>query len=806
MRPGGAAQPCVDVVVTLLVAGARRVRRAGVGRQAVPHAVAVDGADAASVGDRIVAARFCTASPIPQRGDIIVFHPNGGRRRGGRSADHGGHRDVRQAADRDARGVDPGARRPRPGVHRRRRRSGCRDAAASPTCRRRRRTSGRSKIPRGPLLHDGRQPRRTHDSRDWGPIGASQMIGRVFMIYWPLTRIASSSGAAGIRARLNERAGPYPGRIAWPSPSAAAAGTNARPGRRLLRFDRALGSRWVAGADEAGRGCLAGPLVTAGVLLDHDQLRGRACAPLGLLDDSKRRTPEMRERLFDAVLGCAERVAVIVIPRRRSTSAGCTARTWPAWRRRSTGSTPRPDAVLLTDGFRVPLARQHRAVVDGDAKSAAIAAASIVAKVTRDRLMHREHERYPLYGFDEHVGYIHAAAQGRGAPHGPCPLHRRSFVSLAYTSSRWCPTRAGRRRWSGESGAARRAGGAARRSPPGSCGCGGVRVLARNVRVRGGWRGRRAGPRGRTLVLVEVKSRRAGGGEEAVGWRGSARCARCAEACWPIRPRLGATRSRFDVVAVDAWRARLPARRVLASAWSRRLDRVGSGAYARRADPKGTWWPSIPSSQRRLIRASSSSRRTSPRRSSSRPPRARSWPSSGAPRPSSGRSSRRSSRTRCGCAARTRARSSSSTTASTGWPTRPAGRRPTGTCSTATRSRRARGRWSGGWRSSASTVQLTDARDDPLYAWHAARELGGFRTILGVPMLADRGVVGVISVWRTRGRPVLGAGDRGLSRRSPRRRPSPSRTSACSARRSCTAPSSPARSRSSTCSARSARP
>src|ERR1700745_3230672 len=87
-----------------------------------------------------------------------------------------------------------------------------------------------------------------------------------------------------------------------------------KTGQRLLKFDRRLGARFVAGADEAGRGCLAGPLVVAGVLLDHDQLRGRACAPLGLLDDSKRRSPEVRERLLDAVLGCATRVAVVVVP------------------------------------------------------------------------------------------------------------------------------------------------------------------------------------------------------------------------------------------------------------------------------------------------------------------------------------------------------------------------------------------------------------------------------------------------------------------------------------------------------------
>jgi ribonuclease HII len=206
----------------------------------------------------------------------------------------------------------------------------------------------------------------------------------------------------------------------------------ARPGRRLLAFDRALGTRFVAGADEAGRGCLAGPLVTAAVLLDHERLRGRSCAPLGRLDDSKRRTPELREELYHAVLACAERVAVIVIPARVIDERGLHRSNLAGLAQALDQLAPPPHAQLLTDGFRVPLARPHRAVVDGDAKSAAIAAASIVAKVTRDRLMHREHARYPLYGFCEHVGYStpqHRAAVRR---HGTSPLHRLSFASLAY--------------------------------------------------------------------------------------------------------------------------------------------------------------------------------------------------------------------------------------------------------------------------------------------------------------------------------------------------------------------------------------
>src|SRR5262245_6051207 len=86
-----------------------------------------------------------------------------------------------------------------------------------------------------------------------------------------------------------------------------------RPGKRLLSFDRGLGARFVAGADEAGRGSLAGPLVVAGVLLDYSQLRDHRVRPLALLNDSKQLDPERRVELFGAILGCAERIAVRVI-------------------------------------------------------------------------------------------------------------------------------------------------------------------------------------------------------------------------------------------------------------------------------------------------------------------------------------------------------------------------------------------------------------------------------------------------------------------------------------------------------------
>jgi ribonuclease HII len=204
-----------------------------------------------------------------------------------------------------------------------------------------------------------------------------------------------------------------------------------RTGKRLLRFDRGLGARLVAGADEAGRGPLAGPLVVAGVLLDYDCLRDHRVRPLALLNDSKQVGEATREELYRAVLACAERVSVHVFPPgvidrdglHRSNLHGLRAALWAC----------QPADVSLVDGFKLgPSAPPHRAIVDGDTKSAAIAAASIVAKVTRDRYMRTADALYPAYGFVSHVGYITPGHTRVVRERGPCEIHRRSFRARAY--------------------------------------------------------------------------------------------------------------------------------------------------------------------------------------------------------------------------------------------------------------------------------------------------------------------------------------------------------------------------------------
>jgi ribonuclease HII len=206
-------------------------------------------------------------------------------------------------------------------------------------------------------------------------------------------------------------------------------------GQRLLRFDRRFGARFVAGADEAGRGSLAGPLVVAGVLLDYERLRDHRVRPLARLNDSKQVPPDEREELFRAVVSCASRISVRIFCAREIDANGLHKSNLAGLRATLSALSP-PAEVCLVDGFRLgPTAPEHRAVVDGDTKSAAIAAASIVAKVTRDRAMRRMDAVFPHYGFSSHVGYITPGHSAVVRERGPSHIHRRSFQALCYAES-----------------------------------------------------------------------------------------------------------------------------------------------------------------------------------------------------------------------------------------------------------------------------------------------------------------------------------------------------------------------------------
>jgi ribonuclease HII len=205
-----------------------------------------------------------------------------------------------------------------------------------------------------------------------------------------------------------------------------------RTGRKLLNFDRKLGVRFVAGADEAGRGSLAGPLVTAAVRFDYACLRDHRVRPLALLNDSKQLTGNERENLFRAVSGCAEKIAVRIIPPAVIDRDGLHRSNLRGLRETLADLCP-PAEACLVDGFRLgKLAPEHTAVVDGDERSAAIAAASIVAKVVRDRTMHRMDALYPHYGFASHVGYITPRHSAAVRQRGPSEIHRLSFEARSY--------------------------------------------------------------------------------------------------------------------------------------------------------------------------------------------------------------------------------------------------------------------------------------------------------------------------------------------------------------------------------------
>ena len=207
-------------------------------------------------------------------------------------------------------------------------------------------------------------------------------------------------------------------------------------GRRLFAFDRSFGVRYVAGADEAGRGCLAGPLVVAAVLFDLERLKPSDVRALGALNDSKQHTSDGRAQLFPLILRLAARVAIIT-----RCAPGIDARglhvTNLAGLRDALRRVAREPCVCLSDGFALgQFSHQQQAVVGGDARSAAIAAASVIAKETRDRYMRRADAAHPGFQFAQHVGY--ATPEHREAIErlGVSPLHRLSFQSAAYQQLR----------------------------------------------------------------------------------------------------------------------------------------------------------------------------------------------------------------------------------------------------------------------------------------------------------------------------------------------------------------------------------
>lgn len=194
----------------------------------------------------------------------------------------------------------------------------------------------------------------------------------------------------------------------------------------LVLFDqkvREQGFRYLAGADESGRGALAGPLIAASVILPEKTV-------IEGLQDSKRVNPKKREELFEKIVETALAWKIVVVEAKEIDRLGLQKANVMALEKALQGLNPKPDYILTDRYEAASLKIPHLGVIKGDVVSASIAAASILAKVTRDRMMKRYSKTYPKYGFEAHKGYgtaVHLKALKRW---GPSKIHRKSFARV----------------------------------------------------------------------------------------------------------------------------------------------------------------------------------------------------------------------------------------------------------------------------------------------------------------------------------------------------------------------------------------
>lgn len=187
----------------------------------------------------------------------------------------------------------------------------------------------------------------------------------------------------------------------------------------------AQGYSAVCGVDEAGRGPLAGPVCAAAVILP-------AGVVIDGLNDSKKLSEKKREALFDVITENAVAWSVSLVDEKTIDEINILQATYRAMQQAVEG-LPRPAEFVYVDGNRSEgLSLPHECVVSGDARIPSVAAASIIAKVTRDRLMRDFAVRYPAYGFEKHKGYGSRAHYAALLEHGPCPIHRMTFLKKFY--------------------------------------------------------------------------------------------------------------------------------------------------------------------------------------------------------------------------------------------------------------------------------------------------------------------------------------------------------------------------------------
>lgn len=193
---------------------------------------------------------------------------------------------------------------------------------------------------------------------------------------------------------------------------------------KLWEIERNLKSKglnFIAGVDEAGRGPLAGPVYAAAVILpDNAELSG--------IDDSKKLSPKKREELFSKITNTAVSYSIFSVDEKEIDEINILNATHKAMNGAVNGLTQKPDYVIIDGNSIKGMEIAHETIVKGDAKSISIAAASILAKVARDRYIEKMGEVYPEYGFEKHKGYGTKAHTDAILKYGPCPIHRKTFL------------------------------------------------------------------------------------------------------------------------------------------------------------------------------------------------------------------------------------------------------------------------------------------------------------------------------------------------------------------------------------------
>ncbi len=189
------------------------------------------------------------------------------------------------------------------------------------------------------------------------------------------------------------------------------------------------GYNLIGGVDEAGRGPLAGPVVAACVVVDKDFVISGP--ELELVRDSKKLSAKQREKIFTVIKSKAVAVAIGVCDHKTIDEVNILQATFLAMKKAIDQMAVTPDYILVDGGLRIPrLSLPQEAIKEGDGKIFCIAAASIIAKVSRDYLMAELDQKYPEYKFSQHKGYGTKLHLAKISEHGPCPIHRRSFAPI----------------------------------------------------------------------------------------------------------------------------------------------------------------------------------------------------------------------------------------------------------------------------------------------------------------------------------------------------------------------------------------